>query len=339
VDDDGNGRDDVDAELISLNLSGDGVSLRLDPSRSSFGGIEELVNNTSGILDIRPFAPFGQADSFFDVFFEVDVEGIVLHNEQALRLEAVISHKPPFTVYLHMPEEVRIQLYDEKGEPSGIFVSRGKFHPGYVERDQFEQTTVTIDLFLPDGGTERIPLSGPSTLLAFFEGQEGDAHDHDGNGRDEVQSELASLELTGESSYGPVVLSLSEYHSSMGEIEEQRNDTPAVLDVAPFSDTGGVADSFFDVFFELDLGDNAFLGGEPIRLTGSISHKPPTENDRFGSSEWTELHYPNGVPSGVYIGPIEDFYFIPEPDRGLMIGAALLTLLVIRRRREVRARA
>ena len=55
----------------------------------------EQVNNNGGLLDLDPFAA-GDAVSFFDVFFEIDLpDGTVLHNEQSLRIEAVIDEKPP----------------------------------------------------------------------------------------------------------------------------------------------------------------------------------------------------------------------------------------------------
>ncbi|MCA9266569.1 MAG: hypothetical protein KDA60_22065, partial [Planctomycetales bacterium] len=72
-DDDGNGREEVMTKLRELNLTGESptfgtVEVRLNPNFDSVGVIEEVINNTPGILDVRPFAAIGVADSFFDVF-------------------------------------------------------------------------------------------------------------------------------------------------------------------------------------------------------------------------------------------------------------------------------
>jgi hypothetical protein len=80
LDDDSNNRDEVQTEMVSLQLTGGGMTLSLNPNRKSLGQIEELVNNTPGTLDVDPFQP-GDADSFFDVFFEIDVGGgLILHH-------------------------------------------------------------------------------------------------------------------------------------------------------------------------------------------------------------------------------------------------------------------
>ena len=118
-DDDGNSLDEVKTELGSLDLTGDGLTLSLNPERSSPGQIEELVNNTPGLLDLDPFAP-GDAASFFDVSFNLDVGGLILHNEEPLRIESIIDEKPPRSArYIHVLPPEPIELYDENGEPTG----------------------------------------------------------------------------------------------------------------------------------------------------------------------------------------------------------------------------
>lgn len=54
----GNGLDEVVAEIVDMNLTGTSsygpVSLRLNLGVQSLGEIEETVNNTAGMLDVRP---------------------------------------------------------------------------------------------------------------------------------------------------------------------------------------------------------------------------------------------------------------------------------------------
>ena len=65
----------------------------------------------------------------------------------------------------------------------------------------------------------------------------GHASDSDGDGLDQVASEMTQLDLHGTSSMGPVQVSLDPAHRSLGEIEEQVNNTAGILDVPPFAST------------------------------------------------------------------------------------------------------
>ena len=70
--------------------------MRLNPSIPSRGEIEENENTLTGRLDLPPFAPSGSADSFFDVFLEVELlDGTVLHTDRPKRMSSRILHKPP----------------------------------------------------------------------------------------------------------------------------------------------------------------------------------------------------------------------------------------------------
>ena len=87
----------------------------------------------------------------------------------------------------------------------------------------------------------------------FFEGPvEGDANDHDANNLDEVTTQLVQADFDGfHPLLGPVQIRLRDDLPSLGQITEQVNDNPGLLDVDPFAP--GNADSFFDVFFEITL--------------------------------------------------------------------------------------
>jgi len=100
------------------------------PYRQSLGEIEELANNTPGILDVPPFTVTGQAESYFDLFFEVEAGGVVMHGEQPARLRAMISHKPPRPneVYLDLDPQP-IDLVDINGNPTGVRVMNEALSP------------------------------------------------------------------------------------------------------------------------------------------------------------------------------------------------------------------
>jgi hypothetical protein len=125
-DTDGNGREEVAAELVSLNLSGVSsfgpITISLNTNTPSIGQIEERVNNTPGILDIPPFTTTGNADSFFDVFFQLQIGGMVLltPTNQPIRLTSVITHLPPLEGYSDI-SQTKVELLDQNGQPIGFY--------------------------------------------------------------------------------------------------------------------------------------------------------------------------------------------------------------------------
>jgi hypothetical protein len=149
-----------------MNLTGGGVMLRVrditkSPFSPSLGQIEELVNNTPGRLDLDPFHP-GGANSFFDVLFEIELpDGTILHNEQPVRIQAVISEKPWNTCFhFILPPESPVVLYDEANQPTEVNLVQGcVFCPG---------GTITVDdvTVNEDAGvaTFNVTLSNPSSF-------------------------------------------------------------------------------------------------------------------------------------------------------------------------------
>ena len=134
----GNGLDDVDTEIVQMQLSGASallgpVTLRLrsplsHPGIRSLGMIEETANTQPGRLDLPPFAPAGTASSFFDVFFEVEFSGQVLHNDQPQRVIGALSHKPPGsdTAYVSLDS---VDLMDPDDLPAGARILSATYTP------------------------------------------------------------------------------------------------------------------------------------------------------------------------------------------------------------------
>ena len=98
--------------------------------------------------------------------------------------------------------------------------------PGIVEEDFFEQTTALLQLEGEPLGPDPVAfvLRGSSEAHVFFEGPvEGDALDDDGNGLDEVATELVSLDLSG----GGVSLRLQSGVASPARSRSGRTTTSA----------------------------------------------------------------------------------------------------------------
>ncbi len=126
ADTDSNGREEVQAEILSMNLTGSStigpINARLRPADKrpflrTLGVIEENVNATPGVLDVPPFTSAGTASSFFEVYFEIEVMNMLLHNEVPKRMESTITHKPPRDRD-RSPDF--IDLLDENGNVTGI---------------------------------------------------------------------------------------------------------------------------------------------------------------------------------------------------------------------------
>jgi hypothetical protein len=99
----------IDTEIVSMELTGSGVTLRVGVSTP---GIDPAVPSTSGAIDETAGDP-ALADSFFHVWFEVDgVPGGPVYNHTPLTLSAVIDRVPPEVVYLH-PGPLCLPLYDD----------------------------------------------------------------------------------------------------------------------------------------------------------------------------------------------------------------------------------
>jgi hypothetical protein len=105
------GRGVVDTEIVAMDLAGEFQSqtlrLRANPRRSSVGEVR-----AQGATDDFP------ADSFFDVFVEVDVPGIgLLENLVPVRVQAANLQKLPplFDTYTHPPPEIPLVLASDPG--------------------------------------------------------------------------------------------------------------------------------------------------------------------------------------------------------------------------------
>ncbi|NQT02472.1 MAG: hypothetical protein HQ580_10640, partial [Planctomycetes bacterium] len=128
TDDDKDGQDEVSTEIVSMDLRGTSpslgeVRLRVNPNVPSLGQIREQVNNTPGVLDLPPFTSSGIADSFFDVFFEIELPdaGQSFTTLDPKRLRGVITHKPaaPCDFFENQDE---IQIFDAAGNATGFFI-------------------------------------------------------------------------------------------------------------------------------------------------------------------------------------------------------------------------
>lgn len=135
-----NGLEEVPTEIVQMNLTGTSsmglpVTVRLrsftkHPFMHSTGEIEETANTQTGRLDVPPFAPAGTACSFFDVFFEVQINGgVVMHTHVPKRMQTIISHKPPLEQDVYQNPGPLQELFFEDETASGTLIGAASHAP------------------------------------------------------------------------------------------------------------------------------------------------------------------------------------------------------------------
>jgi hypothetical protein len=279
ADTDGDGREQVPTEIVHMELTGMSsmgpVIVRVrdrnrHPNRRSTGEIEETRNTQSGRLDLPPFALTGTADSFFDVFFEVEVGGQVLHSHDPKRMRTIITRKPPAGGETYENPQV-IELFTENENPAGVRIT-GAFHiPNPVP-----PIPAGTDRFPSGGRITFVPLQGdPETIQLSSEGLPDAIVERGPQTGNMINAEILSLELQGMSQqFGQVIVRIGSQHGLLPS-------TGRVMNIQQNPDgTFRSGDSFFDVFFEVEF--RPPLGGAlrarntiPLRLSAQIFSLPP----------------------------------------------------------------
>ena len=153
-----------------------------------------------------------------------------------------------------------------------------------AEVDQFLTGRANVTLTTASG-SESVMLTGPITIQVDL----GSLADRNGNGLEEVSSEIVQLNLVGTSTtFGPIALKLRDpgqrpFRRSMGQIEETGNDIPGLLEIPPFVAVGA-ATSFFDLFVEFERSGQTLHNETPVRIEAVITSEPPAKGDVYIST-------------------------------------------------------
>lgn len=163
---------------------------------------------------------------------------------------------------------------------------------GAITQNIHEDVWIVFDLLTTSGGSERVYLSGRSVETLFFEGVEGVVSDGDNNGREELLTRLDTLTVTGTSSIGAINLQLHPIFLSHGLMEERVNTTPDLLDILPYAPSGK-ADSFFHVYFTIEMNGLTYSHLPFHRWEGVIENIPPTAGNHLVGTHGITLFAPN----------------------------------------------
>jgi hypothetical protein len=110
--------------------------------------------------------------------------------------------------------------------------------------------------------------------------------DRDGDGVEEVFAELTDAFFEDTSTpFGTITVELADPsihpaldHRSVGEIEENVNATPGVLDLPPYAASGS-AEASFDLYLQASLGTGRAHNDVPITVEGTFRASPPLPGD------------------------------------------------------------
>jgi hypothetical protein len=113
------------------------IVVRVRQEISSTGELEETVQLTPGKLDVPPCVPRGKANSFFDVFLEIETgaqtgrsldQGLVelLHTATPIQLESTVTSQDPLDGGVYQGSITgEVELLREDDTPSGIQLVEG----------------------------------------------------------------------------------------------------------------------------------------------------------------------------------------------------------------------
>lgn len=183
-----------------------------------------------------------------------------------------------------------------------------------VEVDDFPDSELTVHISSPDG-SEAVRVNGDTTVEVDL----GEIGDTDDDGLEQVPVEMTSMQLTGTSElYGNVRITFRDAsedpgQAPVGEIEEKVNNTPDVLDVPPFTETG-TADSSFDIALQVTLVvqnvREVLHTCLPVQPTGTITRKPPAADEAMTTEQVVQLCDAQDQPTSFQLGPLT---FVPDP--------------------------
>ena len=232
-------------EIVSMDLKGMSplgeITVSEAPGRASRGA----VTSQQG-----PAGPFFPADSFFDVYIEIELPGPTLnstvHSCEPAHMYALVDDLPPpiGTAYENPFDQI-IPLLDEQGNHTGWSIRHARHVIGKLPPPQPLAATDCFESTATIGMSSSDPTF-PSSL--FCEGptviRRGDPPP---DGGATVDIELVALSLK---SVGPIEVTIKERpeRASMGTVVPQNPEGPFFP-----------ADSFFDVFFEFTLADGTKL--------------------------------------------------------------------------------
>ena len=154
----GGSPDAIQTEIVAMQLTGlcqpgdVTVTVTESATQASTGAITEQKNNTPGTLEFP-------ADSFFDVFFEIDTPVGMMHNNEPLTLSCKIDGIPPYGCF-YEPDVGQVQLFDETQKLSGTLT-----HAAHIPIDPKKVLVVFVNVPKPPNVVGDVNCNGLVTIV------------------------------------------------------------------------------------------------------------------------------------------------------------------------------
>ncbi|MGH7724118.1 MAG: hypothetical protein ACREOU_01685 [Candidatus Eiseniibacteriota bacterium] len=286
-------RAEIDTEILAFDSKGVGcrgpIVFRQSPTRPSIGLVSQPTGN----------APL-QIDSFFDVFVEIDVDGATLHNRDPLHLAATGQSIPPFGD-LHVGSPTPVPLYNTAGVVVGSLGDAS-----LVIEAPIASATSGLQLF--------IDTMGSMVAQGTFEWSRDATLWDPASRRWKGPLEILSMDFRGtHPTLGPFIVRESPTLVSAGG---------ALFDEALVDPGVYPADSFFDVFFEIEFPaiSRTLFNPLPMRIEGQIHGFPPLGDVLQSLGPVPLLDRQTGQPVGsllqVVQTPMSELEWNPAPEPG-----------------------
>ena len=135
--------DVIDTEVVMMHLTNAAAGASM---RAGVGIGPIPLRPTLGVIAEEPSDP-AIGDSFFDVFFEIEIQGMLLYNQEPLRVKSQVDCIPPDTSYIHPTDCIKLftSPIPNQGEHVGNLVSAE--HGTFLECG----SDVAGDCFQPNG--------------------------------------------------------------------------------------------------------------------------------------------------------------------------------------------
>jgi len=181
----------------------------------------------------------------------------------------------------------------------------------------FENALGLLTITEQQQGDRELTLRGLLAVGVQYEGVGAAAADDTGNNLDEVPQQLTSLQLVGLGGGSDLIQVSLGSNPSAGQIEETVDQVTGMLDVSPYG--SATADSFFDVFVQVQTPVGIMFNVTPIHLQSVVTATPAGSGDVFEMVGAVDLYVgvPPFAPSGFSISTLKIY---PEPLLGSIRG-------------------
>lgn len=226
----------------------------------------------------------------------------------------------------------------------GVFVSlafgtlqlrAGTFGPGDHWVDTVTEGTYVMnvdgDFYTTVYGIGASSFVASGQIMVWYDDARDTPDPLDPGHSNHVDVEIVSMNLTGNApGVGPVAL------RSGDSVANGMSDGPLFTGgtIIEATDDPSLADSFFDIFFEVEISAYALtiFNKQPLQVSGRIDRIPPV-GFAYVSLGAVEL-YDAANPDGPAVARMDNAVYTPEPSTLALVGLGGLRLLARRRRRH-----